>query len=93
MTVVEGTSYTLLIVGALGFAGAVLYAAVNELFLSPKEYVCYNQVGCCVHCGVAGQPGNWAAVSWRCTTRPRPPTHVSSVFCLSMLSTPENKEV
>eukprot|EP00887_Chlorella_sp_A99_P006902 scaffold2.g6902.t1 len=43
VTVAEGTSYTLLIVGALGFAGAVLYAAVNELFLSPKEYVCYNQ--------------------------------------------------
>ncbi|GAB4813938.1 hypothetical protein N2152v2_000984 [Parachlorella kessleri] len=42
VTVVEGTSYTLVIIAALGFAAAVIYAAVKELLLQPKEYTCYN---------------------------------------------------
>ena len=42
VTVVEGTSYTLLIIAALGFAAAVLYAALKELVFSPKEYECFN---------------------------------------------------
>lgn len=42
MTVVEGTSYTLVIIAALGFAAAVLYAALSELVFSPKEYTCYS---------------------------------------------------
>ncbi|KFM24274.1 Mitochondrial import inner membrane translocase subunit tim21 [Auxenochlorella protothecoides] len=41
--VVEGTSYTVIILAALGFAAAVLYAAVNELLLQPAEYTCYNK--------------------------------------------------
>lgn len=43
ITVVEGTSYTLVIIAALGFAAAVLYAALNELVFSPKEYQCYSK--------------------------------------------------
>jgi import inner membrane translocase subunit TIM21 len=42
ITVVEGTSYTLVIIAALGFAAAVIYAALNELIFSPKEYQCYT---------------------------------------------------
>lgn len=42
MTVVEGTSYTLVIIAALGFAAAVLYAALSELVFSPKEYTCFS---------------------------------------------------
>ncbi|KDD74061.1 hypothetical protein H632_c1608p0, partial [Helicosporidium sp. ATCC 50920] len=42
VSVVEGTSYTLVILAALGFAAAVVYAAASELLLQPKEYVCYN---------------------------------------------------
>lgn len=42
ISVVEGTSYTLVILAALGFAGAVIYAALNELLFQPKEYQCYN---------------------------------------------------
>lgn len=41
VSVVEGTSYTLVIIAALGFAAAVVYAALNELIFSPKEYQCY----------------------------------------------------
>ena len=43
MSVVEGTSYTLVIIAALGFAAAVLYAAFSELLFSPKEYTCYSK--------------------------------------------------
>jgi mitochondrial import inner membrane translocase subunit TIM21 len=42
VSVAEGTSYTLVIIAALGFAAAVLYAAFKELFFSPKEYQCYS---------------------------------------------------
>jgi mitochondrial import inner membrane translocase subunit TIM21 len=42
VSVVEGTSYTLVIVAALGFAAAVIYAALNELLFSPKEYQAFN---------------------------------------------------
>lgn len=42
MSVVEGTSYTLVIIAALGFAAAVLYAALSELVFSPKEYTCFS---------------------------------------------------
>ncbi|KAG7668792.1 putative mitochondrial import inner membrane translocase subunit TIM21 [Nannochloris sp. 'desiccata'] len=42
ITVVEGTSYTVVIIAALGFAAAVIYAALNELIFSPKEYQCYT---------------------------------------------------
>ncbi|KAK9819105.1 hypothetical protein WJX74_001759 [Apatococcus lobatus] len=40
--VVEGTSYTVVILAGLAFAGAILYAAVNELLIQPKEYACFN---------------------------------------------------
>ena len=40
--VVEGTSYTIVILAGLAFAGAILYAAVNELLIQPKEYACFN---------------------------------------------------
>eukprot|EP00890_Picochlorum_soloecismus_P000530 jgi/Picsp_1/1478/NSC_04956-R1_protein len=43
VSVVEGTSYTLVILAALGFAAAVLYAALSELVFSPKEYVCFSK--------------------------------------------------
>ncbi|KAK9805149.1 hypothetical protein WJX72_002065 [[Myrmecia] bisecta] len=42
MGVVEGTSYTVLILAGLGFAAAILYFAVNELLIQPKEYTCFN---------------------------------------------------
>ena len=42
VSVAEGTSYSILIIAALGFAAAVLYAAAKELFFSPKEYQCYS---------------------------------------------------
>ncbi|KAI3434373.1 hypothetical protein D9Q98_002452 [Chlorella vulgaris] len=38
----EAGGYSLVIVAALGFAGAVAYAAVNELVLQPQEYKCFN---------------------------------------------------
>lgn len=37
VTFVEGTSYSLVIVAALGFAAAIIYAALKELLISPKE--------------------------------------------------------
>ncbi len=40
--VVEGTSYTIVILAGLAFAGAIIYAAVNELLIQPKEYACFN---------------------------------------------------
>ena len=43
VSVVEGTSYTLVIIAALGFAAAVVYATLNTLLFKPKEYKCYNQ--------------------------------------------------
>jgi import inner membrane translocase subunit TIM21 len=43
MTAVESTSYSLVILAALGFAAAVLYAAFSELLFSPKEYKCFSQ--------------------------------------------------
>eukprot|EP00884_Botryococcus_braunii_P008078 jgi/Botrbrau1/17271/Bobra.0015s0029.1 len=42
MGVVEGTSYTVVIVAALAFAGAVLWAVVKELIIEPKEYKAFN---------------------------------------------------
>ena len=43
VSVAEGTSYTVIILAALGFAAAVAYAAVSELLLSPKEYTCFSK--------------------------------------------------
>ena len=43
MTVVESTSYSLVILAALGFAAAVLYAAFSELIFSPKEQTCFSK--------------------------------------------------
>lgn len=43
VSMVEGTSYTLVIIAALGFAAAIVYAALNELLFQPMEYLCYNQ--------------------------------------------------
>lgn len=42
MGVVEGTSYTLLIIAGLAFAAAVIWAVVNELLIQPREYTCFN---------------------------------------------------
>ncbi|KAI7836791.1 hypothetical protein COHA_009371 [Chlorella ohadii] len=42
VTVTEAGGYSLVIVAALGFAGAVAYAALNELLFQPKEYQCFN---------------------------------------------------
>lgn len=42
MGVIEGTSYTVLIVAGLAFAAAVVWAVVNELLIQPREYTCYN---------------------------------------------------
>ncbi|KAL4419128.1 hypothetical protein ABPG77_004520 [Micractinium sp. CCAP 211/92] len=42
VTVTEAGGYSLVIVAALGFAGAVAYAALNELLFHPKEYQCFN---------------------------------------------------
>lgn len=43
MGAVESTSYSLVILAALGFAAAVLYAAFSELIFSPKEYTCFSK--------------------------------------------------
>lgn len=43
MGAVESTSYSLVILAALGFAAAVLYAALSELIFSPKEYTCFSK--------------------------------------------------
>lgn len=40
--VVEGTTYSLAILAALAFGVAVLWAAINELLLEPKEHKCFN---------------------------------------------------
>lgn len=42
VSVAEGTSYSVVIIAALGFAAAVIYAAGKELLFSPKEYQCYT---------------------------------------------------
>ncbi|EFN50809.1 hypothetical protein CHLNCDRAFT_141854 [Chlorella variabilis] len=42
VTATEAGGYSLVIVAALGFAGAVAYAALNELLFQPKEYQCFN---------------------------------------------------
>ncbi|PSC67233.1 putative mitochondrial import inner membrane translocase subunit TIM21 isoform B [Micractinium conductrix] len=42
VTVTEAGGYSLVILGALAFAGAVGYAALNELLFTPKEYQCFN---------------------------------------------------
>ena len=43
MGAVESTSYSLVILAALGFAAAVLYAAFSELIFSPKEYTSFSK--------------------------------------------------
>ncbi|KAK9905748.1 hypothetical protein WJX75_005641 [Coccomyxa subellipsoidea] len=42
MGVVEGTSYTVIIVAAIAMAGAVMWAVVNELLIQPREYTAFN---------------------------------------------------
>lgn len=40
--VVEGTSYSLVILAAIGFGIAILWTAVSSLLIQPKEYTCFN---------------------------------------------------
>ena len=42
MGVVEGTSYSLVIIAAIGFGIAILWTAVSSLLIQPKEYTCFN---------------------------------------------------
>ena len=42
MGVVEGTSYSLVILAAIGFGIALLWTAVSSLLIQPKEYTCFN---------------------------------------------------
>ena len=42
MGVVEGTSYSLVILAAIGFGVALLWTAVSSLLIQPKEYTCFN---------------------------------------------------
>lgn len=42
MGVVEGTSYSLVILAAIGFGIAILWTAVSSLLIQPKEYTCFN---------------------------------------------------
>jgi len=41
--VVEGTSYTVVILAGLALAGATVWAVVKELLLEPKEYTVFNK--------------------------------------------------
>jgi len=41
--VVEGTSYTIVIVAALGFAAAAGWAILKDLFVTPAEYQVFNK--------------------------------------------------